>query len=263
MNKVSLPTILVDSVIHVGCTDITPREQPGSSGSQEGQMLSVSQCPAAWTEIARLGGGEWSDISRDGAPLKFLDFNKMTEEVIDLLSERGIANGLAEKRLMWRAWATDEDGEDQYSLFDTQDQAMRETEEGCQPPTEDVRLVATEKLAMLWCNKPAMSPFFTMSALAAECFAHSDLDGIWWHDELAPNHCSAPRAGIFQHRLPELQMQVVPSYLSVEEDYEIDESIERTETTITFGGTAPISRLAGSGSPIAQTPTQNINICNS
>src|SRR5574337_1870084 len=64
-----IPVVTVSRVFHVGAMNHSLKGARGSS--LEAGCLSVSLCPAAWTEIAKLGGNATWCLRRDGAA--FLD----------------------------------------------------------------------------------------------------------------------------------------------------------------------------------------------
>ena len=69
----NLPVIRLSRVLHVGTMDIEAfRARAGQRSSLEGHCLSVSLCPEAWEEIARLPDPRQRDDSRRELVGRFL-----------------------------------------------------------------------------------------------------------------------------------------------------------------------------------------------
>lgn len=185
-----------------------PRRRPRRS--LEGRGLSVSEHPAAWRKIARLGGAPLWELSRcDERPGQFVDMIASEQE----LTAAAVAAGLIVPHLAWQAWHTDEDGDVWYSLYATQTEAVREmenqNEDDPATPTPMQTWAPTTKLRRRWGrdfkDSVELDPFGDFVAQMAMLYtledADLDIDGAWWNEDLDVYKLSAPRGVIFKRRL--------------------------------------------------------------
>lgn len=205
----TVPVIKIPSVVHVGEDGLTPRLSDGARNSMEGNLLSVSVTPAAWTMIAKLGGGSWTSLARDGGSLAFLDYHNMPKGFVCKLVDAAVEKGLATRVQRWRAWETDEDGEERFSLHATLNEAILETEGDGRKPTPVASVEAGVALSRYWCGGERMTDFHSIDAIFACAMEKTGLDGIWWNDNYDPHSLSSPRGGIFQHKIADLQQQII------------------------------------------------------
>jgi hypothetical protein len=184
-------------VYHVGFLD---DGLPDRSFSLEGNGLSVSECPEEWETIAQLGGRDLYLLSKED-PNFYMAHESGKEKALEWCVETGY---LVSKK-KYRAYISDEDGEEQYFELDSSKRAEEES--------EDVREVDgysfgpkgkkywTESFKLKLDNSQAEG--FSVVFYAE---AHG-YDGVWWNDDLDVGRLSAPRGVIFQHKLSEWKIK--------------------------------------------------------
>lgn len=208
-----VPVIELDRVYHVGALDPALRGSLHRS-SQEGSCLSVSLCPEAWIEIARLGGSDLFALERDGAV--FLDVHAaMADPALrDAIVHWAESEGLIVFREQWKAWTFDEETETfGYFIAPSREEAEREVDEFARGPDGGPAVelhmgyVATPELGIrLGCGRfddTFALDFATMvwARDAVPGLTGRVLDGVWFREAYAPDHYSAPRGGIFPEAL--------------------------------------------------------------
>lgn len=193
----SLPTIALSRVTHIGFLEA----RPAPKQSHEGSCLSVSLEPEAWSYIARLGGRPWWALHKpDG---RFVDYHRLTDAHFTQAEQWALDKGWVKLAPIYRVEQFDEDGEFcGHFLMATHEEAMLEAD-------EDESLIS---------QVMGMHPLPAMESAAGICLClvetqtwvmvewlaeTSGADGIWWDDILDPMRLSAPRGGIFQHRVAE------------------------------------------------------------
>ena len=146
--SVTLPTINISELYHIGSMDITLK----SSHSYEGSGLSVSIHPTEWQKIYKMSSDEIYKLSKDNGV--FLDYLKLSDNDITQIIEWGINDKLVEKTNIYRFWYIDED-QDMYTDFDDEDRANAEIEDDEDERVETIpdKLKATPKLEKLTLQK--------------------------------------------------------------------------------------------------------------
>ena len=171
-------------------------------GSYEGAGLSVSDAPAAWLRIAKLGGNPLWELNKQSAT--FLDYYALTEEDQCKLKKMVVRAGWATRGQAWRVcYFNDEFEQEEWMLFKDRSEAEEEAECRGEGKVDRVQtLLATNKLAQRNQNCKDGDAVDLDNALLAliddECL---ELDGIWWEETLDPVRLSAPRGVIFSDRL--------------------------------------------------------------
>lgn len=174
--------------------------------SQEGHGLSVSQCPDAWREIARLGGNPLWRLSRDGNA--FLDYHRLTDEERQVILNWGLESGWVALKEVWVASYYDEEVEDtRFFYVRSREQALAELDceseddfDAGQSIRQDTVPTASTRLNDYIGFKVDDVEVPDLLALAyADHELH--LDGVFWEDILDPHSLSAPRAVIFPEKL--------------------------------------------------------------
>ena len=208
-----VPVVVVDSVYHVGT--LNPELRSTNGGSLEFNNLSVSVCPAAWTEIARLGGMPTWQLSRTGGT--FLDVLELRRRptLFTEAMDWARAHGLYEVRNGYRVYHwDDEEGDWRFMLLPTQEAAEEEAADavaarGCSlqdggpdggPAVRPVPIRdGTPALAAMLGLGPewSMEDCDDLCLIAWVNAVHPAMDGVWWREELAPGSLSAPRGCIF------------------------------------------------------------------
>jgi len=212
----NLPLVKKEVVWRVGWAE-------GAGGlagsSMEGLGVSVSECPEAWMQIARLGDGDTWRLTPRLQTGVFLDVHAISQEQEDELTRVAIAEGLLVEEPRWKAiWAVrdeedeimslDEDYE--YSFFGNRRSAAVHARsmapDGRTWRVDHVSMpVPTEKLRSIWAERFRDKLEDTTAAEVAWQVVlerdRPDLDGFWWNDLLDPDRLSAPRGMIFYSRI--------------------------------------------------------------
>ncbi len=200
--KLNLPIRQFKKLYHVGTMQLTDKRV----NSLEGAGLSVSTEPDAWRRIARgfVGGYTWSLIKNVG---RLVDYYKLTKEQKRVITNWGIIKGFVEKIIMYRvSYYDDELDATVYSLYDTYIEAMREVTEQDEDTYKLQRIfdiAFTNKLNVrvrrMAAQRAAVSVFDLLLTVYIE--DETDLDGIWWQDELDIYKYSAPRGVIVPSKI--------------------------------------------------------------
>jgi hypothetical protein len=225
-----IPVILSDTVYHLGTLDPEARGRRFKS-SYEGAGLSVSRCPAAWEEIAKLGGSPTYILERAGAT--WVDLMAIAADDRAAIIRWAEEANLVEAGETWRAWTTNEDGawmsisckseEDAWAEYgfspmdsDFDERCEEFIDEMGEPPegklvhclpitvlTEEGNVRAAgfgthdeawDIAAMFWCE----------DVLRRE---HPEVMGVWWMYDLDVGSLSAPAGAIFPVCLQEFSRQ--------------------------------------------------------
>jgi hypothetical protein len=253
------PVITLGRVFHVG--SMNPADLGANSGktSQEGDCLSVSLCPNAWSQIARIGG-QTHLLAKAGAT--FLDVLELRRsgEAMASVREWGLANGLVEVRDLWRSWLFDDESDDWRSfLFSTAESAFDEALDrddydapddvpgpDGKPGIEKVAvLVAAGDLSRLSGMECRPDEDATDAMILAWARAEGEsalgrgLDGVWWSEDYDPDCLSAPRGGIFKERVLEWKSGRVAT--GTIDDQETMDEMPATEWVLVGSPTATAS----------------------
>lgn len=209
MSNIRIPVVRTERVLHIGTLQASLKGRHFGS-SLEGHCLSVSHCPHAWRDIARLGGNTlWALENPRGV---FLDAIRVARNarLRRLIEAWGVLNGFSGPEIRWKVWSTDEDGEWRYILCGTEQDALWEAEDGENeqgprggPVVEAVQvLTGTHRL----CQRVGLVRMDDLDAFDFLAMVWAEdtqplIDGIWWRERYAPESLSAPRGGIFPTRL--------------------------------------------------------------
>lgn len=189
LTKTDYPTRMLSAVVHIGCLNKANKRQ----NSLEGAGLSVSLHPAAWQQIAKLGGHDWHTLSKMGA--RFLDFHALSDAQQQEITRWGITNGYAEESIIYfRTWL-DENEEPvtiESSVYNEIEAELDEDE--TVQEKRGVKALPRLSAETMNINIP---PFLVLDLLAT-IYAEQvlALDGVWWDDILDPAALSAPRGVI-------------------------------------------------------------------
>lgn len=193
---------------------------PGRTHSLEGHLLSVSACPDAWMQIARIGSDTVHAIQASGAtPLRLVNMHACLDdtEVMEGIERWGRQQDLLEDALVWRAWFQDEDSMWRFMEFesreDAEDQLELEPEEiltsgpDGQPAIEPTAIIKASPKALSQTGALAManSGLELTLILAAEQ-SDNTLHGVYWDEAYDPMSLSAPRAGLFRDRIADMEV---------------------------------------------------------
>lgn len=212
-----IPYTAIDTVWHVGTLELSERtDRP----SLEGNMLSVSEHPEIWSDIARCGGTTW-ELVREGA--LWLDALALSDEQEAEIRTWAVAEGFAQEATVYRVWHFDGEADDwAYFEFDSEERANQELYDpeewaDVEIPSEsggqldriagilltDAGMEAVgrwasntnadDALVMIWADR-VLKP------------ANPDLMGVWWYEDDNPLSLSCPRGGAFVDRLAEFEI---------------------------------------------------------
>ena len=195
-----LPTSTHDQVWHVGWFDGRQR-----SWSAEGRLLSVSEHPDEWTEIAKLGGAPKWELRPvgergDPRPSRFITVTEIGPQQAERIYRWGQACGLVDAATIWTATWFDDEWEDLMVVQATSRQELEDELCGIDAEiTHQDGWVATARLGEQvgrdgkLLRGEEIDPLDHLCALLAEAGGH---DGLWWDEMLDPDRLSAPRGGI-------------------------------------------------------------------
>lgn len=186
-----LPVTSIERVWHVGDMDLSSK----SSFSLEGNGLSVSQHPDAWEQIAQLGGAPWWALCKPSA--SFCDAIELSTEQQAEITRWGIESGWVELVDRFRVSYFDEELEDEVYYYTSDATDADEGEEVAAVQVISPTPSMTTRLSV-HCDAD-VGCFDLLLSLYVE--DETDLDGIWWYEELDPARYSAPRGVIVPTRL--------------------------------------------------------------
>jgi len=207
------------TVFHVGASVAAQKQahrggKPGSS--YEGEGLSVSEHPRAWTKIAQLGGSPtWALARADGKSGRFVDMHALRASP---LVRRRIdaflvdAGWIVPKTAYTVTWFDDELDREVTMRFETRAEAEAEFEDFEDDPEERPIRPAldwgpTARLVARWATHfsgtlhPGMAWDYAFLCALDEVASPLDVDGAWWDDDLDPRAYSAPRGVILPSRV--------------------------------------------------------------
>lgn len=198
------PTRSFKKLWHVGTMDITKKRE----GSHEGNGLSVSPNPEAWQMIARSSGDYW-ELTKPGN--LFLDFYRMSKAHRQELRTWGAEQGYIEAADTWDVCHYDDEMEDTMcSEYPTLEEALSESGYGSVEEAKEDGIEITQ-------NTGGMLPTAKLSSRIGEPVAQAftvdflsmvyaedvlKIDGVWWNETLDVSRYSAPRAVIFNTKVP-------------------------------------------------------------
>lgn len=217
-----IPVRHISSIYHIG----TLNTQDKKMHSLEGNTLSVSLCPSAWSYIAKLGGNPLWRISNNNS-LVFLDIYTFIKQQRSTITTWAIAQKYGYMGASYNVLMGDEEGEDNnnihYMACDTLTEAIREISDPDNLLVTDCKNTAHEAynhnqevilikkdiiLAQEYMQSHRIAystnGIDNLAALYAETHFSAHIHGIWWNDIYDPNRYSAPRGGIFYQHLPTL-----------------------------------------------------------
>lgn len=229
MTDTDWPTLAFDEVFHVGSMRPEMKGRTHNATSQEGNGLSVSRDPQAWTEIAKLGGEPtWSLKPAPGNQrcADFLDAHALTPQEWAVVTDWAQSVQLLQPaRLVEISWLDEEADARRSMVFDLDDprdaQAAQQEHESLIEGAEDESDVQRIEFAG-WRATPALNarmgfavPLGLQNDLALTAYVEDVLfdahgiHGVWWLDEVDVQALSAPRGVIHRKALSHWQATVV------------------------------------------------------
>ena len=203
----ALPVVSFEELMHRG----EPSDHKPASDSHEGCLLSVSEHPDEWQQIARTLKGDDYVIQLPGGPLRLVDMHKIRPKTRTALRKLGIALGLVQKTKGYKISWWDDEAEDTY-FYTTCEKSEADAEAGEEGRTVTSQMVylTTPKLATYWGLRhgvTAISSHDTLCALISYLAEWSGSHhGLWWQDTYDPASLSCPRGGLFQSVLSGIEI---------------------------------------------------------
>lgn len=230
-----IPVLRLPAVYHLGSLDRARRGEQYKT-SQEGSGLSVSLCPRAWSEIARLGD-DLLQLHR--AHAAFIDLGSVDATTKSMIVAWAVHEGIIEDASQWRGWDFDAENEEwRYSLYGTLEEASSEVRFSFDVdddtaletiplprrlPREAGSLVERVQIKQLTefgltrtdgYGAGMDATDFAIMAYGADVVSreHPDVVGVWWKERLDTARLSAPRGAIFADRVQEFSVEKVDFY---------------------------------------------------
>lgn len=211
----NFPSTTIETVWHVGTLELSDRT---NQESLEGELLSVSQHPEEWENIARCSGQTW-EMHREGA--QWLDALALSDAEIVEIETWAIQQGFAIRGDVWRVWHFDGESDDwSYFEFNNEDDALDELDpdiDDDEIPSESGKQIdklsgllltpsGQEKVGRWHSNTQALDPMIILWADIVLKSDNPDLMGVWWYEDDNPLSLSCPRGGAFPDRLGEFKI---------------------------------------------------------
>ena len=202
----TLPVTEPQELIHVGKLD---GELPRNQTSHEGALLSASEYPEEWVEIAKLGESPWWTIqgTKGLRLIEIIGNDKTWEKVLWW----ALSWGIIETKSLWKTpVSSNEEDAILYALCHSLEEARESHDLELGDTQETTALVPAPNLWAYWNQRAETEatnphPSFTRPAVAmllVEGGAHTGWTtkapvlGLHWDEELNPAMLSAPRAGL-------------------------------------------------------------------
>lgn len=201
----------IKNLYHVGTMDIANKSQ----FSLEGNGLSVSICPKAWMKIARISSSIiWSLYKKN---MKMLDYYSLTENDFKIATNWGIEQGYLEECITYKSIKFDDEMDCELEMIhstfeDACEEACFEEEytsyeeylEFKEYEYSRVEKITgynpTKKLKIISMVNVDISNSEEINLLIF-LEKNTDLDGVYWDEELDEYKYSAPRGVIFNSKV--------------------------------------------------------------
>ena len=203
-----VPIIKVDRLWHIGDLDITRKYTCGTS--QEGNLFSVSRCPAAWRQIVKLGGFDLYVGNADYALMDMLSIThpatRAGRQLQSHVRQWAYQQELLEPRTVLQGrYYDDELG--QTCLVQLTPQDVEDADPDQYEQIDRVIIHApTEKLCKIHNLRSSRDEEAFDFALIEWARTHhgTTLDGVYWNQHYNPSAYQAPRAGLFEAKIEKL-----------------------------------------------------------
>ena len=234
----SQSVIQFERVFHIGTLNVDDRSR-NFRDSYEGNCLSVSVTPHAWQQIAKLGGYDLHELTKEGGRLVDAHAVRDSDAFAEIVAWAK-ANGLIEDREVFKGWECNEDDEWAYTFFESEEAALEELDmdgeyEGdidLLPHPEDHEAIepvtilgGTDALSQIVGRYFDVTEAVDDYLIMAYARQVMDVDGVWWNEDYDPDGYSAPRGGIFPNKVAEWTAVEI-DFDAVEDEeelYELDE----------------------------------------
>ena len=212
---------LTHPLYHVGT--LNPRDK--TTYSFEGDGLSVSPDPEAWSQIARLTGITFAATKRRP---RFLDWHRLTPEHQATIHTWGLNAGWVSLQTLYRVEHEDDEFEETlYEIHEDREEAWSAALQYANDDPADASALLTEYrgivgTAALRARLNHQIPTILVPTLLTTAFVEDELrwDGVYWDDIHDPERYSAPRAVINRTQLPSWQLIPV-AYTSSKSEEEV------------------------------------------
>jgi hypothetical protein len=206
LNSQDFPKIHLSVVWHVGTMDVKQKRKD----SMEGNALSVSIHPHAWSGIARCSSSICFEITETSRRhLEFADILKIRSDsrhshLRDALTLRAIQDGYLVPSIVFQLeYQDDELDETCFMRFRTKTEALLEA--GGSEYSDSISQVEilTGTAAFCVAHKLREDPVQDHRELAWMSILQNlcpELNGVWWNELFDPGIYSAPRGGLFLDR---------------------------------------------------------------
>jgi hypothetical protein len=205
---VRIPIISFEKLWHLGDLDISRKHACGHS--QEGNLFSMSRCPAAWQQIVKLGGAPLYEGDTGYTLLDMLSVThpstKAGKQLKSVIRQWAYDNAMLEEGAIVQGHYFDDELGRICVVNLTQEEAdSAEPDEYDVLHTTSVDL-ATEKLKSIHnLKKTGVEDAFDFAVIEwARGRSGAKLDGVYWNQAYNPKAYSAPRAGIFEAKIQTL-----------------------------------------------------------
>lgn len=195
-----IPTISAKNLWHWGDLQIENRYERGIS--LEGNLFSMSACPMAWQQIARLGGSqlhirESESVLLDMHSILF-DEDPSSKAARKTIESWGVRTGLLHEREIFTVTEYDDELErDRHSEYLSWEEAEHEAFDPDQI-SSSLRLIGTAALIAIHNLNPKEIAGVEYAVIEwTKAHASNLVQGVYWNETLDPFGYSAPRAGMF------------------------------------------------------------------
>lgn len=204
-----IPIITFDKLWHIGELDHNQKYNKGSS--QEGNLFSMSRCPAAWRQIVKLGGYPLHEGDQGYALLdldvimhpKSRTARQLNTSILRWAQQQDLLLPVEVLRASYFDCEFDEMVDQLFPL-----ERVEETEdEQYETVVQETILTATQQLKAIHHLRDNSLEQAVDFAIIEWARAHAgrQLDGVYWHDRLDPYSYRAPRAGMFEAKVESLR----------------------------------------------------------
>lgn len=206
-----IPVLKFDTLWHIG--ELDPNQKFNKGSSLEGNLFSMSRCPAAWRRIVKLGGlplyqGDLGYTLLDLGVLLY-PRTQAARQLRAQMLEWAKKEHLLTPRAVLKGYYEDcELEETVYRVFSIEDLEEAQSEQ-YEKVVQDTILTATDKLRAihnLTAHDHVLKETVDFAMIEwARAHAKDQIDGVYWDEQLEPLAYSAPRAGLFEARAESLR----------------------------------------------------------
>lgn len=191
------PTISIDEIWHVGTLNPSDKQED----SHEGAGLSITNYPDEWCQITCLSG-ELHACSKPHA--LFLNFHSLSDEQTEQIYQWGCEMGYIEPATLYRVgWYHGDFEMDVYSDFLSREEALEEAD-GDEESLEEIQgYISLPVMQERVRGQAGPTLLFGLLTTLYVEEVLTELEGVWWEDDLEPSILSAPRGVIVPSKIQE------------------------------------------------------------